>query len=144
MRNLSFLNELDVRLHTCNEKKLIFIDEEKLIETDFFNLLFYDDLKRLNACDYLKKQEYLTIVEEPKSESGVYVFVNGRLFQEIAIENKWARINMDYDGFMFKLSREEIVVNAKTIQPEYENASITILTLLLLFFVICAGITSKL
>lgn len=144
MWNLSLFNQVGVEYHTCNENQLILLDEEEMIETDFFNLLFYDVSKRKIACSYLEKQEHLTIVEEPKSENGVYLFVDGKLFQEIAIENKWARVNMHYEGYLYDLSQEERIVHAHVSQPIYENASLSILTFLLLFLVLCVGITSKL
>ena len=56
-----------VSIVSCNEEVLILQDEYNLYNIDFFNLIFYSDENRIEACKYLNYPEYLHIIEKDET-----------------------------------------------------------------------------
>ena len=121
-----------VNVVSCNEEVLILQDEYDLYNIDFFNLIFYSDEKRIEACKYLNNGE-ITIEKEPLAKEGYYIYVNDQLIQEIALKNEWAKINLNYPEYLHIIEEDEIMVVNTNMKTERNNYSI--ITLLSLFFI---------
>lgn len=92
---LSFFLMSDVQVSVCDGEHLVFQKEEQIINAEYFNILFYHEKDRLIACDKLAKAERIDLETEINMENGqpvqVYVFVDGKLLQEILVNEGLAR-----------------------------------------------------
>ncbi len=128
---------IPVTVETCDEQQLVFQSENERIETVFFNLLFFDSSKKIEACNYLKKAEKIELEEEMQVENGYYIYTDGKMLQKIAIEMKWARINFDFEDYLYQIESEDMLVNANEEKLDYQNSSILILSFVLLLLLLC-------
>ena len=133
-----------VTYKTCDEIQLIFLLEEKEISISFFNLIFFDEEKRMNACKYLQDAKKIQLEEEPLSNTEYYIFTDDVLFQKKAIEEKWARASMNYEGYLYDLSEHEMIVSAHTKTYPYETSSYWIVIILLVLTFLSIWIVRKL
>lgn len=134
---LSLLLLTNVNYKVCDETRLVFENEEKEYQIDFFNVLFYDEQSRLKACEYLKESSLIELQEEPNAENAYYIYVNDQLFQTKLIENKWARVNVNFEEYLHDLKQKEVIVSADYDLPKRENASLWVLLGLFLLLCLC-------
>lgn len=120
---------------SCNEEVLILQNEYNVYNIDFFNLIFYSDEKRIEACKYLSNGE-ITIEKEPLAIDGYYIYVDNQLIQEIAIENEWAKIILNYPEYLHIIEEDKSVVITKDVHISRNNHSITLLLSLFFVFII--------
>ena len=92
---MSFFLMSDVQVSVCDSEHLVFQKEEQMINADYFNIMFYNEEDRLVACEKLSKAKQIDIETESNMENGqpllVYVFVDGKLLQEILVNEGLAR-----------------------------------------------------
>ena len=134
---LSLLLLTGVNYVACDETQLILASEKEEYKIDFFNVLFYDEQSRLKACEYLKKSDTIKLEEEPNAENAYYIYTDDQLLQRKLIENKWARINVDYEGYLYDIKQEEVIVLASYDMPKRENVSLWLLLGLFLLMCLC-------
>lgn len=137
MLALSLLLLFNVQYTACDTNQLIFTQEEKNYSIDFFNVLFYDEQSHLKACEYLKNSDVIELEEEPLVENAYYIYTDGKLFQSVIIEKGWARVNMEFKGYLHSLKSEEVIVLANYEKVNRNNLSLWILSGLLILFCLC-------
>lgn len=140
METLGFFNLKDVTLMSCGNE-LEFKHNGQVMKTYFFNLLFFDDHVK-HACAFLEEKE-IELIEEPLVDNAYYIVVDGELFQKIAIDQQWARVNENYDGYLFDLSEKEIIVSTSFKSVHQENSSYLVLSILLVLWVGCTWLWRK-
>ncbi len=124
-----------VNVVSCNEEVLILQDEYNLYNIDFFNLIFYSDENRIEACRYLNNGE-ITIEKEPLAKDGYYIYVDNQLIQEVAVENEWAKIILNYPEYLHIIEEDEVKVVTADVQTSRNNYSIIVLFSLFFIFII--------
>lgn len=128
-----------VSIVSCNEEVLILQDEYNLYNIDFFNLIFYSDENRIEACKYLNNGE-ITIEKEPLAKESYYIYVDNQLIQEIAVENEWAKTNLNYPEYLHIIEKDETIIVNTDVEIERNNYSIIILLSLFFIFLICLSL----
>lgn len=141
---MSLLLWVNVSLARCDETQLVFMNEETQIQTDFFNVLFYDESGRQQACEYLKKAEIIQLEEEVTMDNAYYIYIDEVLLQSKLINEGVARVNVEFEGYLHKLQKDEVIVIAQNEKPERENSSLWVLSGLFLLCILCAFLAIKL
>lgn len=137
---------LGVEYNTCSEKQLILESQNEVLQIDFFNVIFYDESSRLKTCEYLKEAEKIELEEEPYAKDAYYIYVDGKLLQEIIIDSQLGKKNVDYVEYKYDLEEKEIFTMTHMNQPIRTNRSFFILGIVLLgiclSFIIAYGLKS--
>ena len=107
---------------------------------DFFNILFNGKDERISACQYLLQTHEIELEQEPLAQNAYYIYVDEKLFQEVAVEKGWARINLNYPEYLHEIKEETREVNAKEHTVNVNNASLFILCTLFFLILLCGGI----
>ena len=120
---------------TCNEEVLIINVGMEQYDIDFFNLIFYSDESRIEACKFLENKE-ITLEKEPLGKDSYYIYANNRLIQEIAIEEEWAKINLNYPEYLHIIEEDEMVISINSTKRNTNNHSIFILISMFFIFLV--------
>ena len=141
---VSLLLWSSVSLVRCDETQLLFMNEEVQIQTDFFNILFYEEEGRQKACEYLEKAEVIQLEEEIMAENAYYIYTDEVLLQSKLIDEGLARVNIEFEGYLHKLQKEEVIVVAQSEKIKRENPSIWVISGLFVLCILCAFLAIKL
>lgn len=133
---LSLLFMQSVEYVECNHEYLVLSDEEITYNIDFFNVIFYEEENRLEACRYLKEAERIEIEEEKYVYNAYYIYVDGLLLQEIIVEEELGKQNINYVEYLHDFEKEEQRVMANYEIVHRNNRSIYILGFLFLFLIL--------
>lgn len=120
---------------TCNEEVLIINDGIEQVNIDFFNLVFYNEETRIKTCKYLENKE-ITLEKEPLGKDSYYIYVNDKLIQEIAVEEEWAKINLNYPEYLHIIEKDEKMISTNTIKRNINNNSIFVLMSMFFVFLV--------
>ena len=125
----------------CNQNDLILTDEQTTYNIDFFNVVFYKDENRLEACRYLEEAETIEIEEEKHVSNAYYIYVDGILLQEIIVEEELGKQNIHYVDYLHNFEKKEQKVIANYENISRNNRSFYILGFLFLFLMLSLFLT---
>lgn len=125
----------------CNQNDLILADEQTTYHIDFFNVVFYIDENRLEACRYLEEAETIEIEEEKHVLNAYYIYVDGILLQEIIVEEELGKQNIHYVDYLHNFEKKEQKVIANYENISRNNRSLYILGFLFLFLILSLFLT---
>lgn len=107
-----------VTLEKCNEKQLIFLQDEQIIEADFFNIIFHDPAARVHACEMIENADKIKIEKDKLiQEENYYIFLDGKLLQEILIQEDMAEIMIDYPDYKYISQMQKKEITAVMSEP---------------------------
>lgn len=136
MLTLSLLFMQSVEYVECNQNYLILKDEQMTYDIDFFNVIFYEDDSRIEACRYLNEADTIEIEEEKYVLNGYYIYVDGKLLQEIIVEKDLGKQNIHYVGYLHNFEDKEQKIMANYENMNRNNHSFYVLGFLFLFLLI--------
>ena len=125
----------------CNQKYLILTDEKTTYNVDFFNVIFYKEENRLEACRYLEEAEIIEIEEEKYVSNAYYIYVDGILLQEMIVEEELGKQNIHYVEYLHNFEKKEQKVIANYENMSRNNRSFYILGFLFLFLTLSLFLT---
>lgn len=120
----------------CNQEHLILIDEEITYDIDFFNVIFYENSGREEACRILQDAKTIVIEEEKIVDNAYYIYVDEKLLQEIIVEKELGKQNIKYVGYLHNFEKNEHNVVADYQHKNRNNRSFYILGFLFLFLLL--------
>lgn len=126
---------LFVNVIVCNEEVLVLQDEYEVYDIDFFNLVFYSDEKRIEACKYLYNGE-IKLEQEPLAKDSYYIYVDNQMIQEIAVEKQWAKINFNYSEYLHIIEKDEVISVSYNNEVVRNNNAIIFLVSIFLCFLL--------
>ena len=138
---LGLLFMQNVEYVECNQKYLILTDEQTTYNIDFFNVVFYKDENRLEACRYLEDAEKIEIEEEKYVSNAYYIYVDGKLLQEIIVDEELGKQNIHYVEYLHNFEKKEQKVIANYENMSRNNRSFYILGFLFLFVMLSLFLT---
>ena len=125
----------------CNEEYLILMGEEITYNIDFFNVIFYEESNRLEACRYIEEANEIKIEEEKYIFNAYYIYVDGILLQEMIVKEELGKQNIHYVDYLHNFEKKEQKVIANYENIKRNNRSFYILGFLFLFLVISLFLT---
>ncbi len=138
---LGLLFMQNVEYVECNQKYLILTDEQTTFNIDFFNVIFYKEENRLEACRYLEDAEKIEIEEEKYVSNAYYIYVDGKLLQEIIVDEELGKQNIHYVEYLHNFEKKEQKVIANYENMSRNNRSFYILGFLFLFVMLSLFLT---
>ena len=138
---LGLLFMQSVEFVECNQKDLIVTDEQTTYHIDFFNVIFYKEENRLEACRYLEEAEIIKIEEEKYVSNAYYIYVDGILLQEIIVDEGLGKQNIHYVDYLHNFEKKEQKVMANYENISRNNRSLYILGSLFLFLILSLFLT---
>ena len=138
---LGLLFMQSVEFVECNQKDLIVTDEQTTYHIDFFNVIFYKEENRLEACRYLEEAETIKIEEEKYVSNAYYIYVDGILLQEIIVDEGLGKQNIHYVDYLHNFEKKEQKVIANYENISRNNRSFYILGFLFLFLILSLFLT---
>lgn len=141
MLYLSLLLLVSVEYSQCDENHLVFTSPQNTYEIDFFNVLFYDEHSRLEACNLIQKASTIELERELLAKDAYYIYIDDRLLQKVVIDQELARVNINYPEYLHQFEKDEVITVAQYEQMNTNNSSIIVLSTLILLLGISIGIT---
>ena len=138
---LGLLFMQSVEFVECNQNYLILTDEQTTYNIDFFNVIFYKEENRLEACRYLEDAEKIEIEEEKYVSNAYYIYVDGILLQEIIVDEELGKQNIHYVEYLHNFEKKEQKVMANYENISRNNRSFYILGFLFLFLMLSLFLT---
>lgn len=138
---LSLLFMQSVEYVECNQEYLILMDEETTYHVDFFNVIFYKEENRVEACKYLENADKIEIEEEKYVSNAYYIYVDGLLLQELIVEEELGKQNINYVEYLHNFEKKEQKVIANYENIKRNNRSFYILGFLFLFLMLSLFLT---
>ena len=139
MLTLGLLFIQNVEYVECNQEHLKLLNEQMVYDIDFFNIVFYEENNRFEACRYLKEAEMIALEEEPSALNAYYIYVDGKLLQEILVEKGLGKQNINYVDYLYSFEKEEQKVLLNYHDINRNNRSIYILGIVFLFVLLSLG-----
>lgn len=123
----------------CNQEYMIFSNEENTYNIDIFNVVFYEENGKMEVCKYLSEAGIIEIEEEKYVPNAYYIYLDGKLLQEIIVEEGLGKQNIHYIGYLHNFEMNETHVMSEYRKENNENRSIYILGFLFLFLLLSLG-----
>lgn len=142
---LSLLLFSSVQIESCGDV-IVVMNQNQRTTIQLFNVIYNDQESREKACSYLKKAEKVELIEEPLAQSAYYIKVDGRIFQEVIIEQDWGRIEVCFPEYLYlnEKTEESIPVMSSAILKTNANHSITIVAALAIVVLVLLFVGYKL
>ena len=143
-----YLQSMPVTLAYCDEEKLVFMQEEEMIEASIFNIAV-DQEDWEQVCQYLEQAEQLRLEKETlihEESFDVYIWADEKLLQQVILEKEWGRSLINHPEYQYakKMKKEEMIaVIAPNIAVSTHKVAIAVLTILFLILAILVFIFVK-